>query len=182
MLEVEQKFHVPKVDDLLGRLSSHNFAQRRIETHVDTYLRHPGRDFAISGEALRIRQLDDEAFVTYKGPRLAGLVKIRPEIELPIAGEIESWIELWKHLGFTIAQRVFKQRRVMTSVEFPEVTVAVDRVERLGDFAEIEVLIADQAIQNEAVSKIHQVANLLELTDHEPRSYLRQILELDGEK
>ncbi|MEQ1826458.1 MAG: CYTH domain-containing protein, partial [Pirellula sp.] len=55
------------------------------EEQCDTYLRHPSRNFRETDEALRIREIDGKPFVTYKGPRLAGPIRIRPEIELPLA-------------------------------------------------------------------------------------------------
>ena len=48
---------------------------------VDTYFSHPARDFAATDEALRIRSIDQENFVTYKGPKLDATTKTRREID-----------------------------------------------------------------------------------------------------
>ena len=177
MLEAEQKFRIQDCAAVIDNLRGLGFVIVKAEQHEDTYLRHPARDFATSGEALRLRCIDGTKVVTYKGPRFAGPVKIRPEIELPIAGELAEWLRMWQLLGFTIAERVRKTRTVMTCSAYPNVSIAVDRVERLGDFVEIETLIEDDADQASAVQTIEGLAKEIGLNVVEPRSYLRQILE-----
>ena len=62
---------------------------------------------------MRIREINGAPFVTYKGPRLSGPIKIRPEIELPLAeGTLADWFKIWQSLGFTIALAVRKQRDI----------------------------------------------------------------------
>ena len=90
-MEAECKYRVPDVERARTRLKEIGAVFLRIETHRDTYLKHPSRDFRSTDEALRIREVDGEPFITYKGPRLAGPIKIRPEIELPmVAGTVEE--------------------------------------------------------------------------------------------
>ena len=89
MFEVEQKFRVDgfaEIETHLARLGAE--IENPIE-QVDTYFAHPQRDFAATDEALRIRQVGDENFVTYKGPKIDSQTKTRREIELPFAsGEL----------------------------------------------------------------------------------------------
>jgi adenylate cyclase class 2 len=177
VLEIEQKFRVADLVSLCRRIEQMQFQKKRLESHIDVYLRHPARDFAVSGEAFRLRQIDDELFVTYKGKRHDAEIKIRPEIELPVGGNVEQWIELFSNLGFSIADEVRKKREVFSAEEYPNLVLVVDRVQQLGDFVEIEVL-ANEADKESAVSQILAVAKRLELSQAEPRSYLRQILEL----
>ncbi len=96
LLEVEQKFRVAShhtLRDLLAELKAESLP---VERHCDTYMRHPCRDFASTGEAFRVREVNDETLVTYKGSRLSGPVKIRKELELPLAeGTRDGWIEIW---------------------------------------------------------------------------------------
>ena len=70
--EVEQKFVVSNVSDLLARLAQADSTELPTESHVDTYLAHPCRDFRTTDEAFRIRQFNSQACVTYKGKRLPG--------------------------------------------------------------------------------------------------------------
>ncbi len=129
---------------------------------------------------MRIRRIGDGCFVTYKGQRLPGPVKIRPEIELPIGGSEQEWLTLWNNLGFTIAEQVRKTRRVMSSEIHAGVTVAVDAVERLGDFIEIEILVDQGQDESKAADTVRTLAVEIGLDQVEPRSYLRQILELQA--
>ncbi len=180
MFEIEQKFRLENRHETIAKLSSLGFEISHEEPHIDTYLRHPARDFATSGEALRVRRVGEKMMVTYKGPKLAGPVKIRPEIELPIDGAFEDWLQFWQHLSFTIAEQVRKVRLVMKSQQYPSVTIAVDSVERLGDFVEIEILLPENEDRAAAVKTIEVLALQIGLQQVEPRSYLRQILELSN--
>ncbi len=89
-----------------------------------------------------------------------------------------------KHLGFTPKPEVRKSRRIFT-VEAPAdwvparsapFTVALDHVAQLGDFAEIELLVDDQAALDAARRHIEQMASLLGLVEVQPRSYLSMLL------
>ena len=83
MLEVEQKFRVPDhaaVRAALARLKAIDAGRER---QVDFYFNPPDRDFRATGEALRVRSGHSANVLTYKGPKEAGPVKTRTEIELP---------------------------------------------------------------------------------------------------
>ena len=177
MLEIEQKYRLANADALESLLLRAGFVLADDQSQVDTYLRHPCRDFSVSGEALRLRQVNDETVVTYKGKRHDAVVKIRPEIELPVGGRCEDWLRMWQQLGFEVAEVVRKRRRVYYSGDLPELNVAVDRVEGLGDFAELEILLSEHVSSGEAIRTITALADRLALREVEPRSYLRQILE-----
>ncbi len=198
--EVEQKYVVQDVVVLLDRLQSLGAIPMETENHVDTYLKHPSRDFKVTDEAFRIRQVDSKAFLTYKGKRLPGSVKTRPEIELAIhATETSQWLEMLQHLGFQPVRKVRKHRRIFilrssaitrantnnagdfTAPAFESVTVAMDRVEELGDFVEIELLIADLAQIDAARAHIEETAASLGLSEVQPRSYLSQLVAKFGE-
>ncbi len=198
--EVEQKYVVQDVDRLLDRLQSLGAVPMETENHVDTYLKHPSRDFKVTDEAFRIRQVDSQAFLTYKGKRLPGTVKTRPEIELAIhATETSRWLEMLQHLGFQPVRQVRKFRRIFilqssaiaqmnppnesdfAGHAFENVTIAMDRVEDLGDFVEIELLITDLAQIESARSHIEATAARLGLAEVQPRSYLSQLVARFGE-
>ena len=178
-LEVEQKFVVSNVANLLLQLSHCAAVELPTEAHVDTYLQHPCRDFRASDEAFRLRQFNSQACVTYKGKRLPGKVKTRPEIELTIQlGEIPSWLEMMQHLGFRPLPEVRKSRRIFTlrAAAAKPITIAIDQVDQLGTFAEIELLVDDEAMLEEARQHVESLAQLLSLTEVQPRSYLSLLL------
>lgn len=181
--EVEQKYIVTDVEQLLGRLSQLTATEMPIEIHVDTYLAHPCRDFKTTDEAFRLRQFNSQACVTYKGKRLPGNVKTRPEIELSIRQtEMPQWLEMMKYLGFEPKPQVFKTRRVflvdteLNALTNKPFTVAIDEVVDLGRFAEIELLVDDTEHLEEARNHIEQLAVSLGLSQVQPRSYLSLLL------
>lgn len=150
----------------------------RREEHRDTYLRHPSRDFRTTDEALRIREINGQPFITYKGPRLAGPIKIRPEIELPmVSGTMDDWLKIWGHLGFVVALTVPKIREVYTLVHCSRsVTITLDHVEALGYFVEIERIVSCKSEIELAQQDIQEIGRLLHLSQVEPRSYLGLLL------
>ena len=176
MLEIEQKYRLRDMAATRRRLADLNFRLSAEEDQVDWYLRHPSRDFAASGEALRIRQVNQELRVTYKGKKHDAAVKIRPEIELPLGGSTDEWLRLWKLLGFEVVRDVRKHRDVFVHAENNDLCVAVDVVEQLGDFAEIELLWPEDGDTSAAIEAIQSLATKLQLDQPEHRSYLRQLL------
>jgi adenylate cyclase, class 2 len=177
--EVEQKFVVSNVQQLLNRLDERSAQELDTEVHVDTYLAHPCRDFRSTDEAFRVRQFNSEACVTYKGRRLPGNVKTRPEIELPIRqADVPQWLEMMQHLGFQFKPEVRKTRRVfsLAAVDQQPFTVALDEVLQLGTFAEIELIVNDAANLEAARARIEALSQSLGLTQIQPRSYLSLLL------
>lgn len=178
-LEAECKFRVSDIAYVKQNISSAGGEFLRRELHRDTYLRHPSRDFRQTDEALRIREINGEPWVTYKGPRLAGPIKIRPEIELPLAPKtVEQWLQIWTSLGFVIAASVEKEREIYRcTFESRELTVTLDSVTDLGEFAEVErVLDSAEEIQ-QAQSDILELAKKLGLKEIERKSYLGLLLQ-----
>ncbi|MCE3016611.1 MAG: class IV adenylate cyclase [Pirellula sp.] len=177
-LEIECKFLVTDRESLTKGILSWGGVFLQNETHCDTYLRHPSRDFRVTDEALRIRELNGKPLITYKGPRLPGPVKIRPEIELPLVPHtVESWLSIWQHLGFEIVARVSKVRSVYKiATHERELTITMDCVEGVGEYAEIERVIEDPAAIENAKNDILELAAQLGLGQMEKRSYLSLLL------
>lgn len=179
--EVEQKYMVEDPPKLRLALAQLGFSLIRIEDHADVYFRHPCRDFRASDEAFRLRRLDDQTWVTYKGKRLEAAVKTRPETELAVhTGDYEQWTYVLQQLGFSPLPAVCKKRSVYSNLagseEMREFVVTLDKVETLGDFAEIELLVDDQNQLESAAKKIAQIGAKLGLNNVEHRSYLSQLL------
>ncbi|GIW99548.1 MAG: hypothetical protein KatS3mg111_2881 [Pirellulaceae bacterium] len=179
--EVEQKYVVDDPDVLIERVEHWEFQPAGETVQVDCYLRHPCRDFQTSGEAFRLRQDGSRQHVTYKGPRTEAEVKSRPEIELEIGGDFNQWRQLMELLGFQPLPAVRKRRQLFLAPEsiarWKGVRVMVDHVERLGVFAEIEVVVNDQRALPLAQQTVQDVAMALQLDTIETRSYLTMVLE-----
>ncbi|MBX3423059.1 MAG: class IV adenylate cyclase [Pirellulaceae bacterium] len=179
--EVELKFHVDDVAELEQQLARHGFENQQVEKHEDIYLQHPCRDFRATDEAFRLRSVNGQAFMTYKGPRQPGPVKTREEIELPVANEgppAAHWLILLERLGFQPVVPVRKVRHIYQSpiVQGRDVLVTIDAVEQLGNFAEVEIVVNDPSKLDDARTRIQRLAERLGLQRVEPLSYLAQLL------
>jgi len=177
--EVEQKFLVSDLSALEHTLVSAGATFSDTIVQMDRYLAHPSRDYAQTDEALRIRQVGDANYITYKGPKIDTTTKTRKEIELPLhdgGEEAERWVGLLAALGFVPVAKVRKRRRCGRVVwQNAEVEIALDQVDGLGEFVELE-LTAEEASLDVAKAKIQSLADKLGLFRAERRSYLELLL------
>lgn len=171
MIEVESKYRSPgneKVEKALGKLGAELVSEEETE---DLYFQHPARDFGETDEALRLRKTSDASELTYKGPRMKlEHTKAREEVTLrtddPLAAQ-----RIVERLGFKEFMSVRKRRK---NYRYDKVRIAVDDVEGLGEYVELE-LITEEPIRAEAL--IEQMRDELSLTNLEPRTYLELILQ-----
>src|ERR1700722_7885311 len=144
MLEIEQKFADADFPDLEQRLASLGARPGKPQDEADQYLNGPDRDFAATGEAFRLRRVGTAGMLTYKGPKLPDTVKVRVELEVPLAeGDTPAadCLELLKRLGYRPVAVVRKRRRPFSLQRAGfDLTVCLDDVEGVGRFAEVEVL------------------------------------------
>ena len=147
---------------------------------ADTYFGHPCRDFKTTDEALRIRETAGTAVLTYKGPRLDGAVKARREIELGVAeGDVPACKALLESLGFRPVATVRKIRQIFALDEPSGLIVALDDVDGLGAYVELEIT-GGKSEADLARARLLQQAAAWGLTDPEPRSYLELLLAREG--
>jgi adenylate cyclase class 2 len=179
--EVEQKFAITEPAKVAAEFSALGIQFGPPAKQVDDYFNHPARDFKVTDEALRLRQVGSENFITYKGPRVDATTKTRKEIELPIGSGAEQFNrfgELLQALGFKRAGTVKKQRRSASLAwNGHEIQIAWDDVEGLGQFVELEIA-ADENTLPAAKQAIQTLADHLNLASGERRSYLE--LQLDN--
>ncbi|MGD9962794.1 MAG: class IV adenylate cyclase [Thermoplasmata archaeon] len=170
-MEVESKYRSPgneKVEKALDKLGAELICEDDTE---DVYFQHPGRDFGKTDEALRLRKKGGGSELTYKGPRMKlEHTKAREEVTLrtddPLAAQ-----RIVERLGFKEFMSVRKKRR---NFKYDKIRVAVDDVEGLGEYVELE-LITEEPKRAEAL--IEQMRKELALTDLEPKTYLELILD-----
>lgn len=182
--EVEQKYPVAATAELTARLQQLGARPGEVQTHADCYYAHPQRDFAQTDEALRLRSQGPRNTLTYKGPKIDPDSKTRREVQTPIAdgaAAAEAADTLLRLLGFTPAGTVRKRRSLYHLGTGPQqVEVAVDDVEGLGLFVELELVVdagpdAEAAI-GEAKRRLADVARQLGLEQQERASYLEMLL------
>jgi adenylate cyclase class 2 len=179
MLEIEQKFASADFAAIEKQLSE--WQARRGEEHseVDHYFNAPDRDFARTDEAFRLRRIGSASFLTYKGPKQPGAVKVRTELEIPLRDgdeTAEQFMQLLVHLGYRPVAVVRKHRRHfhLTRGGFALI-VCLDEVEQLGRFAEVEI-VAPEDQADKAKTVLAETATALSLTQLERRSYLNLLL------
>ena len=144
MLEIELKVRVNSLEHVRRKLEQRKARFcGRVHEH-DVYYNAPHRDFSSTDEALRVRYADGKAVVTYKGAKIKNLgLKAREELNTAIqSGEIFE--NILARLGFVRTAEVNKWRE---NYSCGNASVALDDVEHLGTFVEIEVL-ADADAQN----------------------------------
>lgn len=183
MLEIEIKYRVPGFDTMECRLAAWGAAPAAPIEEEDHYFNAPDRDFSRTDEVLRLRRIDAENRITYKGSkRTAGtgsVAKQRTEIEIPFEDGPEAvarFRELLTHLGYRPTAVVRKSRRIvrLTRDHFA-LEVCLDEVEGLGNFVEVEIVAAEE--QAAAAERVLQdVSAALGLTAVEPRAYLTMVL------
>lgn len=180
--EVELKFAVGDRGDLAPDLLRLGAVAAGESEQSDTYFAHPCRDFVQTNEAFRLRTVNGQHYLTYKGPVVDRTIKTRQEIEIPCgSGEStgEQWRSLIAALGFRPVREVRKHRRRFTLMrEGRQFELCLDRVPALGDFAEIETL-AETDDRDVAREQVWSLARELDLTTAEPRSYLELLLAHD---
>ncbi len=131
MLEVEIKAKV-KIKQIQGKLNGLGARPLGEEHQRDIYFSHPCRDFKERDEALRVRRIKNEYFLTYKGPKLDEETKTREEIEIKVGKGIVSLLE---KLGFSKLREIEKKR---SFYQWENLAISLDKVEGLGEFLEVE--------------------------------------------
>jgi adenylate cyclase class 2 len=181
--EVEMKFSVADPAVLRARLGGVGGVFSAPRTQIDRYYAHPSRDFAVTDEALRLRRDTDRVAITWKGPRIDAATKTRREIELPLvpaeggpAATLAAWDGLLFALGFRPVREVRKRRTtVHLDWQSAAVEVAIDEVEGLGTFVELEQQVAAAGVEA-ARGRLLALAESLACGPSERRSYLELLL------
>jgi len=180
-IEVEIKFRVSDPVVLAERVRQRGAEPVAMSTQMDTYFSHPTRDFAETDEVLRIRSGPAGNQLTFKGPKWSGPTKTREEIEVEFAAgpeESHRMARLLDRLGFETIAVVGKGRTTFRiKVADRILFVALDEAWTLGHFAEVETIAPSEADVAAAQQAVLSLASELGLTEVEPRSYLRMVLE-----
>ena len=184
MFEVEQKFRVSGFESVNAALDQMAAGPPETIIQIDRYLRHPSRDFASTDEALRLRRVGEQNFITYKGPKIDAETKTRHEIELPMtsgAEWLESYTQLMQRLSFEVVTEVEKNRtKRHINFQSHDFEVALDEVKEVGLFVELETE-ADEAGLDSAREAMSGLAAELGLSEIERTSYLGLLLAARGE-
>ena len=179
MLEIEQKYARVDFDRLARQLQALGAGPPVVHDEADHYFNAPDRDFARTGEAFRLRRIDQTNLLTFKGPRHPGAIKVRRELEIPLPPGDEAagqHAELLVLLGYRPVT-IVRKRRASYSLQREgfEFQVCLDDLQGVGHFAEVEVL-APPGDAERASAALARLADELGLGEVEQRSYLNLLL------
>jgi len=172
MMEIEAKIRVSALEPVRARLRDLKAQHLGVAVERDIYYNAPHRDFGVTDEALRVRYSGGAPVLTYKGPRLPGDgPKAREEICVSVV-EGDLLEQVLDRLGFRRTAEVVKERDLY---RLEGATIALDTVESLGTFIEIEAPMG--LFRTEAVRLIHDIAEELGVRGESlSLSYLEMIL------
>ncbi len=178
VIEVETKIAVSNLPEIASRLRSLGAIDLGSSFQQDTYLNAPHCDYGKTDEALRVRETESGTEITYKGPKTQATgLKARTEITLSVESAQDA-ISLLTAAGFFVSARVRKERN---EYQYGGTTIALDHVEGLGTYIEIEVL-TDTDIPA-AHKKIESVKKELNISGtHISVSYLEMLLSQQSSK
>jgi adenylate cyclase class 2 len=175
-MEVEAKAHCKNIGEIEDRILGLGGEFQGEVEQIDTYYNHPVRDFAQTDEALRIRKVGENTYLTYKGRKIDNITKTREEIKVQVEnGEFTRKILV--KLGFSEVGMV---RKVRKKYKLGEFHVCLDNVDNLGSFIELE---AECDSDNpDEISRLRDIilTNLKEwgLEEIERKSYLELLYKL----
>lgn len=170
MLEIEIKSPCGDLDAVEARLRERGAEFHGEVQQSDVYLAHPCRDFAVTDEALRLRQEGGGVTLHYKGPKIDPKSKTREEIgvAVPDPAAMRSILE---RVGFRPVAEVRKTRR---NFGLGPVEISLDHVAGLGGYVELEV--QDLPVE-EGRAMLFALMGELGLESTERRSYLELLLQ-----
>lgn len=177
MIEVECKLPIENTDNIKSKLTSLGFSLITKQKELDTYYDNSATFIRDNDSALRIRtvtNLDTLASVSqinFKGKKYDNVSMTRPEFET-VVDNSEMMNKILNSLGFyNVEPKVIKTRLVY---KLDEMTACLDYVENLGDFLELEIIVANESEKAAAISKIEATLKCIGYTisDTTTTSYL----------
>jgi adenylate cyclase class 2 len=139
-LEIEAKMKVDDLAALRRRLAAAGAKRAGEYLETNTFYDTPGASLRRAGRGLRLRANRDVRtgrtthIVTFKGPRRAGPLKKRMELEFAV-DDPAAFARVLKELGFVVSIRFRKRRQ---SWKLRGCSVDLDQLPSLGCFVEIE--------------------------------------------
>ena len=186
MIEVEIKLPLRRQEktEETGRIAevlcSMGFRKAARFRQRDTYFDNEAGEIRGGGKALRIRETEDlmkgivTAELNFKGPRMDQVSMTRQELETEV-GQAETGRRILAALRFSpVLPEVVKER---TEYRREEITAALDRVEGLGDFLELEIMADEETENGKVLQKLEELLGELgyQMGDTVTRSYLSML-------
>ncbi|MBB6173813.1 adenylate cyclase class 2 [Nocardiopsis mwathae] len=163
LVEIERKREIGTAEESVRRhLSEAGWHASGPVVETDDYYSRPDVDFMETVECLRIRRNGASAEVTYEPPTTAvthsaGDVIAKRETNVALGdGQADAAGRLLAALGMVHLVTVAKRRTLYRHPHTPGLTVAIDVVDNVGIFAEVEVLRSEAADGRELLEEIER--------------------------
>ena len=156
MVEVEVKVSVKNKIYLEEKLLEKGFLKGDLLKESDSYFDSACHEIREKDMALRIRSCENitrnltENFMTYKGPKMDKISMTRKELEMNIESA-ETGRDILKSLGYIEVPPVVKLRQLF---HLDKMTACLDQVENLGDFLELEIVVAQENEKENALDRL----------------------------
>lgn len=181
-IEIEVKIPVEDFNRTYRRLEEEGFVYTRTRKEEDVYFNSLYYDLKERDKALRIRRTIDLetkrrwAEINCKGPKLDTVSMSRKELEISIE-DPDGMEAILNEIGFLKVEHTVEKLRYYFTRD--HVTAALDRVEGLGDFLELEIVEQGEAMREKCLDEIEKLMQTLgyEMRDTVRRSYLSMLVE-----
>ena len=156
MIEVEIKIKVKDRVLLEEKLLKTGFLKGNLVKESDIYFDNQNHQIKDSDSALRIRSCENltlnhaKHFMTYKGPKMDTVSMTRKEVEMQI-DNAQTGKEILMSLGYCQIYPVVKTRQYY---HLKQITACLDRVDGLGDFLELEVIVSEDNEKHKALDSL----------------------------
>lgn len=179
MIEVEVKITLKDPDGFRRKICKKGAIKVLSEVEEDIYFTHPHINLQLTDEALRLRRVNGNFYLTYKGPKMNKQSKTRQEFNVKV-DDGEQIKQLLEKLGFQPFRKIIKTR---TEYQLGKIKVYIDRVEGLGDYAEFEVLVDGEDKVTVEKAKIQDLMRSLGLKPDQGiiKSYLELLIDKAGQ-
>lgn len=177
MIECEIKLKIKNPEEIKNKLLSLGFTESARLTETDTYFDNQNGDIRSNDNALRIRETINHTKnhtycqINYKGKKLDNKTMSRPEYEVEVSSA-EDMAKILSFLGYyPVSVQVKKNRTTLRDVSL---TACIDCVEGLGDFLELEAIVANEDQKDYELNRINGILAKLgySLADTTTTSYL----------
>ncbi len=167
--EVELKARLSRPEAVEARAAELGTFEEEVAKE-DVYFRRQGETSRLPEDRFRLRREAGRAVVTYKERVEAGGVEVNREVEFGV-DQAHAFFQFAHRFGFEPFVVKRKQSRVY---RVGRARVELNRVEHLGPFAEIEILVDDETHVPAARIELARLLVKLGLdeTDLEPRRYI----------
>ena len=189
MIEVEVKIPIENIEKIKQKLLETGFIYQKTVVETDTYFTSDHYDMRKKDKALRIRKTENldtgevKAQLNCKGPKLDQVSMTRKETEIDIYEPEKMDMEgIGMYEGYTLKELEFypascRVKKTRCYYIKDHMTAAADKVENLGNFLELEIIVAKEEERAGGLDMIYELMRMLgcEKTETVRDSYLSML-------